>query len=250
MAGKHRLARRGFATLLALGVSTFALSQQPALGEARAMRADPAAVGQTPLEPRVRRWLSLSLPRRLEVDTRATVRVEGAANAGDELSVFVDPKGGECPSSASAPPVDAISLVSEVANDGVFRVTAAYTPRRLGDRSFCAYLGASSQEDHIQTSVNRRVIAQRLRASSARRTVVTALKRHGFAHRVVKAVKPDCHRRSRTEFACEFSADFPGYELKGRGRVRQDVGLSYRFRVKAQGVHLTLTDENEEPHSN
>ena len=62
-------------------------------------------------------------------------------------------------------------------------------------------------------------------------------------------MEPDCHRRNRTEFACEFSAGFPGYQLKGRGRVRQEIDLSYRFRVKAQGVHFILTDENEEPRS-
>ena len=232
-----------------LGVSVFAMSQQPPLGEARAIRVEPATVGQGPLEPRVRRWLGLSLPPRLEVGTRATVQVEGAANAGDELSVFVDPNGRECPSPTSAPPVDAITLVSEVTDDGAFRLTESYTPRRLGARSFCAYLGAPADQTDIQASANRRVIAQRLRASPARRTVVTALKRHGFAQRVVKAVEPDCHRRSRTEFACEFSAGFPGYQLKGRGRVRQEIGLSYRFRVKAQGVHFILTDENEEPRS-
>ena len=250
MGGEHRLARRGFAALLVLGVSFFAMSQQPPLGEARAIRVEPATVGQSPLEPRVRRWLALSLPRTLEVGTRATVRVEGAANAGDELTVFVNPSGEECPSSASAPPEDAISLVSEVTDEGDFRATEAYTPRSLGDRSFCAYLGVSSDDQaDIQASASRQVIAKRLRASPARRTVVTALKRHGFAHRVVKEVEPDCHRRNRTEFACEFSAGFPGYQLKGRGRVRQEIGLSYRFRVKAQGVHFILTDENEDPRS-
>ena len=142
MGGEHRLVRRGFAALLVLGVSILAMSQQPSLGEARAIRVEPATVGQGPLEPRVRRWLALSLPRTLEVGTRATVRVEGAANAGDQLTVFVNPRGEECPSSASAPPADAISLVSEVTDEGDFRATAAYTPRSLGDRSFCAYLGA------------------------------------------------------------------------------------------------------------
>ncbi len=35
------------------------------------------------------------------------------------------------------------------------------------------------------------------------------------------------------------------YHLRGSGRVRLGVELSYRFRVKAQGVRFTLTDENE-----
>lgn len=247
--GGHRVTRRGFATFLALGVSILALTQQLALGEAGAATADPEAVGQDLLVPsRVERNLVLSIPAKLEVGRRATIQVEGYANAGDELSVFVDPEGQRCPSSASARPARAISLVSGVANEGGFRVKAAYTPARPGDRSFCGYLGVSSDQVAVQASAE--VIVRRLEASVAQRAVVTALKRHGFARRVVKAVQRDCRRRSRNLFACEFSVGFPGYQLMGRGKVRQDSDLSYRFRVKAQGIRLTLTDENEEPRSN
>jgi hypothetical protein len=84
-----------------------------------------------------------------------------------------------------------------------------------------------------------------LRASVAQRTVITALRRHGFAKRVVKSSRVDCHRRSHDAFRCRFSSRFPGYLLRGKGEVELRAHLSYRFRVKAQGVRLTLTDENE-----
>ena len=89
----------------------------------------------------------------------------------------------------------------------------------------------------------------RLRARAAQRTVLTALKRHGFARRVVKSVKVDCQRRNRGAFACRFSARFPGYRLHGRGQVKLGIHLTYRFRVVAQGVRFNLTDTNEKPRS-
>ncbi len=86
---------------------------------------------------------------------------------------------------------------------------------------------------------------ERLQAPVAKRTVIAALRRHSFAHRVVKSVHTDCRRISRTVFRCKFSGHFPGYRLKGRGKVKLRQHLSYRFRVKAQGLRFTLTDENE-----
>ena len=85
-----------------------------------------------------------------------------------------------------------------------------------------------------------------LRAPVAHRTVLTALARHDFAHRVVRSVDVDCSRRSRVVFACRFSTRFSGYRLKGKGKIKLGKDLSYRFRVVAQGVHFTLTDENEQ----
>ncbi len=84
-----------------------------------------------------------------------------------------------------------------------------------------------------------------LQGSVAKRTVITALERHDFARRVVKSVHVDCRRSSRYAFACRFSTRFPGYRLTGNGQVKLGAGISYGFRVTAQGVHLTLTDENE-----
>jgi Big-like domain-containing protein len=87
--------------------------------------------------------------------------------------------------------------------------------------------------------------APHLRESVARRTVAVALQRHGYARRVVKALSVNCQRRSRTTFKCRFSSRFSGYRLKGSGEVKLRAHISYRFRVKAQGVRFTLTDENE-----
>lgn len=91
--------------------------------------------------------------------------------------------------------------------------------------------------------------APRLGAARAERTVVTALRRHGFARRVWKSVRIDCNRRGRAAFGCRFSSRFRGYRLRGRGEVELRARLSYRFRVKAQGVRFTLTDENEKARS-
>lgn len=239
-----RVTRCVCAALLALGVGILAQSQAPAPSAAHAATADPAV---DRLGPYDERFLVLQLPEKLSVGRRATVAVEGNANGGDELSVFTDPKGGDCPGSASAQPERATSLISEDTNDGVFRFEEEITPRRSGDRSFCAYVGPSSDQADVQASENRKVIARKLRAAAAQRAVLTALRTHGFARRVVKAVEPECRRRGRNVFACEFSGGFPGYRIKGKGKVRLDSDLSYRFRVKAQGIRLTLTDENEEP---
>ena len=121
---------------------------------------------------------------------------------------------------------------------------------RRGELSFCAYLKPLDGAVELQASQSRRVKPKRLRAAAARRAVVRALRRHGFADRVVKAVERDCDRRRRDVFACRFEARFPGYRLRGRGKVRSGIGLSYRFKVKAQGVRFILTDENEEPRAN
>jgi hypothetical protein len=91
--------------------------------------------------------------------------------------------------------------------------------------------------------------APRLAAGRAERTVVAALRRHGFARRVWKSVRTDCNRRGRAAFGCRFSSRFPGYRLRGKGEVKLRARLSYRFRVKAQGVRFTLTDKNEKARS-
>ncbi|HET6829885.1 MAG TPA: hypothetical protein VFH44_00915, partial [Solirubrobacterales bacterium] len=87
--------------------------------------------------------------------------------------------------------------------------------------------------------------APRLAAGRAERTIARALRRHGFARRVVRSLRVDCNRRGRAAFGCRFSSRFPGYRLRGRGEVKLRAHISYRFRVRAQGVRLTLTDGNE-----
>jgi hypothetical protein len=160
--------------------------------------------------------------------------------------VFLDPKGTTCASSASTQPAQVIPLISEVLGDGFFRLDVEYRPRSRGGKGFCAYLTPPSGLDELRATEARNVQPKRLRRSVARAAAVRALRRHGFARRVVRAVDPDCERRRRDQFACAFEVDFQGYHLRGSGRVRLGVELSYRFRVKAQGVRFTLTDENEE----
>lgn len=259
--GEYRVVPRVFAVLLMLLVIVFALSQRPARGEASA---DPGELAAAPLDrldpydpydpsvpsiPAVERDLALRVPGELVVGTSAAVLVEGVGDQGDEVTAFVDPNGEGCPASASARPAGAIQLLSEAAVEGAFRVEEDYLPRRPGDSSFCAYLEGASNRPAIKKSEARSVIARRLRASAAERTVSRALERHDFARRVVKSVKRDCRRQSRSTFGCKFSGRFPGYRLKGKGRVKLGIELTYRFRVKAQGIRLTLTDDNEESRS-
>lgn len=91
-----------------------------------------------------------------------------------------------------------------------------------------------------------RVLRPPLKAGRAKRTVRTALRRHKFANRVLSNLEQSCSRRGRFRFSCRFSSSFPGYKLTGRGPVELQRGrISYRFRVRAQGQRVVLTDENE-----
>jgi hypothetical protein len=90
------------------------------------------------------------------------------------------------------------------------------------------------------------VLRPPLEADRAGQTVVTALRRHEFAKRVIANLERSCNRRGRFKFSCRFSSTFPGYRLKGHGAVELRRGrISYRFEVRAQGRKLVLTDENE-----
>jgi hypothetical protein len=91
-----------------------------------------------------------------------------------------------------------------------------------------------------------KVLRPPLSAGRAERTVATALRRHKFANRVVENLEQSCTRRGRFTFSCRFSSAFRGYSMNGRGPVElRRRGISYRFRVRAQGQTLILTDENE-----
>ena len=115
-----------------------------------------------------------------------------------------------------------------------------------GQQSVCAYLRRSSTDAAVAAIEVRKVLVPELASEAARHTVVAALRRHGFAERVVDALRTRCRRRGRTAFACRFKASFSGYELKGHGRVRRlDGELKYSFRVTAQGERFTLTERNE-----
>jgi Bacterial Ig-like domain len=91
-----------------------------------------------------------------------------------------------------------------------------------------------------------KVLRPPLEQGRAKRTVATALRRHKFAKRVIDNLERSCTRRGRYTFSCRFSSAFPGYSLKGHGRVELRRGrISYRFVVRAQGERAVLTDENE-----
>jgi hypothetical protein len=191
--------------------------------------------------------LSLDINGPLVVGHPTTVSASGVAPAPFVLSVFVDPLGRPCPSSAANRPTEADVLVPDLGVEGSFSVEVDYRPESRGDHTFCAYLGPSEDAPEVTATTSRTVRNPFLRASVARHTVPLALRRHGFAHRVVHSVKPHCHRRGRQEFRCRFAVRFPGYKLVGRGQVRAAArGLVYRFRVRAQGVRFVLTDSNEE----
>ena len=94
-------------------------------------------------------------------------------------------------------------------------------------------------------TVRFRVLRPALQEARAKRTVAVALRRHDFAKRVIQHLEETCDRAGRFKFTCRFSSTFPGYSLTGRGVVERRKRLSYRFRARAQGRRMTLTDENE-----
>ena len=240
--GAGRIRRSWFAAVLCL-TSVVAVSIGGAASEARGA----SVAVSNPRGPYLpARSLLLSVPDKLKVGRRDRVAIEGFARAGDTLSVFVDRKGRACADSPLTQPPKVTQLISEVAQDGFYRLGEKYRPAKRGTQQFCAYLTPPSGLDQLQASETRKVKARRLRRSDAEAAAVRALRRHGFARRVVKGVDPECKRRRRDEFACTLEVDFQGYHLRGRGRVRLGLELSYRFKVKAQGVRFTLTDENEE----
>ena len=99
--------------------------------------------------------------------------------------------------------------------------------------------------DAISVPQTVRVLAPRLRRGRARETVAASLRRHDFSNQVIRNLEQHCRRRSRSTFSCRFSSSFPGFRLRGRGSVELKRRVSYRFRVRAQGRIVTLTDENE-----
>lgn len=216
-------------------------------GVALAFAVAPAATAEAQGGPYGEVALSLDVDGPLVVGHRATVTASGVAPSPFVLTVFADPLARPCPASAVGRPTEAEVLISGLGVDNAFSVDADYRPQSPGDLTLCAYLGPSEDMPAATATTSRIVRDPFLKASVARHTVPLALRRHGFARRVIHAVKPRCKRRGRQVFRCRFGADFPGYKLVGRGQVRMNaVGVAYRFRVRAQGVRFILTDSNEE----
>jgi hypothetical protein len=114
-----------------------------------------------------------------------------------------------------------------------------------GRHSFCGYLGPIEGSEYVTAFEQRRVMRPHLKKSRAHRSISRALRRHKFAGRVVKHLERSCRRRNRAKFSCRFSSKFPGYKMTGRGTVRLDRRLKYRFRVRIGGLSIVLKRGNE-----
>jgi len=203
-------------------------------------------IAQARIDPYAQPTLVLEVDKKLEVGHRARVTATGIAPSLLLLTIFVDPLGATCPPAATDRPARAKVLISDLSVGDAYSVDARYRPMRPGTEMFCGYLGPSDAPA-VKASEARIVHVALLRAAVARHTVPLALRRHGFARRVVRALEQHCRRTSRDAFACRFKAQFEGYKLVGKGGVRLTAdGVTYRFRVRAQGVHFVLTDRNEE----
>jgi hypothetical protein len=190
--------------------------------------------------------LTLEVARNPVVGQPTGVTATGTAPSGYSIWMFVDPNSTVCPPDPDARPPGAISVASALPVGESFSVLGLYRPTHTGQQSFCAYLRRSASDAAVAAIEVRTVLEPLLPPTVARHTVVAALRRHGFAERVIGALESRCHRHSRTKFVCRFKARFRGYDLKGHGRVARRGGeLSYRFRVTAQGERFLLTQRNE-----
>lgn len=190
------------------------------------------------------RSLRLFVGRHPLIRKRVTVRATGFAGSPQNLWIYADSRGRACPAERPAQGPRVRKVVSG-AVEGDFRVRQLVKMKSRGRHSFCGYLGVAGGSSYATAFKTRLVRRQRLEASRARRTVARALERHKFARRVVKNLDRRCRRRNRATFSCRFSSAFPGYRLTGRGSVRLNKKLSYRFRVRVNGQEIALTDGNE-----
>jgi hypothetical protein len=190
--------------------------------------------------------LAVHVEEKLVVGRLANVIATGTAPETLAVWIFVDPLGRPCPATAAARPSEAITVVSGAPVGGEFSVSDLYRPLSDGTQTFCAYLSEGEATPGAVADAIETVELPPLAAREARHTIEVALRRHGFAMRVIEAVEQRCQRRNRTSFRCRFEAAFRGYSLEGRGKVETAAeGVSYRFRVEAQGARFLLTDENE-----
>jgi hypothetical protein len=190
--------------------------------------------------------LAVHVDERLVAGRLTEVVATGTAPETLAVWVFVDPLDRPCPATAAARPSQAITVISGVPVGGAFSVSDLYRPLSDGTQAFCAYLSAGEATPGVLAAASGTVELPMLAARVARRTIQVALIRHGFARRVIDAVEQRCRRRNRVSFACRFEAAFRGYRLEGRGKVKAAAdGVSYRFRVEAQGARFLLTDDNE-----
>jgi hypothetical protein len=191
------------------------------------------------------RSLGLFVSRRPQAYKRATVRAEGFADPPLELWVYENLRGKACSATAAERTRRTRMVITGLPVDGAFREIRRPRMKKPGRHAYCAYLGPDEGTATITSFTTRKVRKPLLRAGRARGTVVTALRRHNFANRVIENLQQSCGRRSRSEFECRFSSAFPGYSLTGRGSVELKRQVSYRFQASVRGRSLALTDENE-----
>ena len=201
---------------------------------------DPVVAAQN-----VQRSLGLFVPQRPRAYRRATIRVQGIAVPPLRLWVYENLRGKACPATPSERKRRSRTLIAGLPVDGDFNEQRRPRMKKPGRHAYCAYLGPDAYTATITSFATRKIRKPLLRAGRARGTVVTALRRHNFADRVVANLEQSCRRRSRSEFECRFSSAFPGYRLTARGSVELKRKVSYRFQVSVHGRSLVLTDENE-----
>jgi hypothetical protein len=182
---------------------------------------------------------------RIEQYRRAVTGAEGFAGVPFQLWVYEDPRGRPCAANITGEPPGARRLMTAVPVEGSFRERRRFKPTKRGKHTFCGYLGPDSGTVVATSFKVRRVLKPLLRPGKARGTVQRSLRRHDFANNVVEKLETNCRRRDRSKFSCRFSSAFPGYSLKGRGKVKLARRISYRFRLRVQGETVVLTDENE-----
>jgi hypothetical protein len=189
--------------------------------------------------------LDLFVKQRPVAYKRAIVRASGSATPSLSLWLFENRRGNICPTTPAGRTDGTRALIDGAQVGGDFSVALRPMMNNPGQHAYCAYLGANEQTVSATVFTVRRVRKPLLRASLANNTVKAALRRHGFADRVLSNLQRSCSRRSRSEFECSFSSRFPGYSLTGHGSVELKRRVSYRFPVSVRGRSFTLTDENE-----
>jgi hypothetical protein len=191
------------------------------------------------------RSLELSVKRRPVAFKRAFIRAEGVASPALRLWVYEKLRGKECAATPAERTGRTRMLIDGETVGGNFSEERRPRMKRPGPHAFCAYLGPDEDTVTRTSFVTRKVRKPFLSASRARETIKDALRRHGFANRVLANLSQSCARRSRSAFECQFSSSFPGYSLSGHGSVERKRRVSYRFPVSIKGRSFTLTDENE-----
>jgi hypothetical protein len=191
------------------------------------------------------RALELFVSPRPTAFKRATIRASGVAAPPSRLWVYENVRGKTCPTVPAERNGRTRTVIDGVEVGGTFTEKRRPRMKKPGRHAYCAYLGPSEDTAYMASFTTRKVRKPLLTAGRARRTVATALRRHGFADRVVANLEETCSRRSRSEFQCRFASAFPGYFLRGLGSVELRKRLSYRFQVSIRGRSFELTDENE-----